>query len=277
MILDCVTFFNEQTLWDLRFEMLRGIVDGFIVVSATSTHSGQPWTPSFRAPDDAPVSHLTVDLPDPGVAGVPATRRREMTQRNRIVDAVASACPDLADDAILLISDVDELPRPGLVAQVAEVGVPDGHILIFRQRLHYYDINTWSPDQAWHGTRAIRWSDARALTPHVARYGLANHDPHYPIWIALDNGGWHCSYFGGVDAIQRKMTAFLHQELVNDATLDRARIMDRIMAGRDLYDRQHGHRFVRGEQTDIPPPMRDDPRRWASFFAPEYAPWLTET
>lgn len=276
MILDCVPWFNEYMLWDLRYETLRGVVDGFVVVEATSTHSGQPRTPAFRAPADTPVAHLVVDLPDPGAAGVPATRRREMTQRNRIIEAVSLAWPDLPDDAILLISDADEIPRPDLVAQVAQAGVPDGHILVFRQRLHYYDANTWSPDQAWHGTRAVRWSDARALTPHVVRYGLATNDPHYPIWVFLDNGGWHFSYAGGVQAIQTKMTAFMHQELVTAETLDRERIIQRIGEGRDLYDRLHGHRFVRGDQRDLPPPMRADPRRWAALFAPEHAPWLTE-
>ena len=40
MIFDCFTFFNELELLELRLELLSTVVDRFIIVEASKTHSG---------------------------------------------------------------------------------------------------------------------------------------------------------------------------------------------------------------------------------------------
>jgi beta-1,4-mannosyl-glycoprotein beta-1,4-N-acetylglucosaminyltransferase len=273
LILDCVPYFREADVWRLRYETLRGVVDGFVVVEARQTHSGQAKGLTFEAPDDDRVAYRRLTLPEPDAPGLPATRRREMFQRNALADA-ASAWGDhnLPDSTILLISDCDEIPRPEAVAALRQRGLEDGEVVIFRQSLYYYNLNTCA-GPVWNGTRAARWADVRALSPHVIRYGLGQPDEHYPRYLLLNGGGWHLSYFGGPEQVQAKMRAFLHQELVNEENTDPAVIAARINAGADVWgrpDNAHGLRL--GPAEDVPPPVAADPTRWAHFFHPQYQP-----
>ena len=41
MIFDCFTFYNENDVFDLKFNIEKDYVDKFVVVEATKTFSGQ--------------------------------------------------------------------------------------------------------------------------------------------------------------------------------------------------------------------------------------------
>ena len=40
-IFDCTTYFEEDLMMDLRFNILNDFVDKFVISEATFTHSGQ--------------------------------------------------------------------------------------------------------------------------------------------------------------------------------------------------------------------------------------------
>ena len=48
-IFDCITFFRELELLDLRLMELYDVVDHFVIVEATRTHQGRPHDPVFLA------------------------------------------------------------------------------------------------------------------------------------------------------------------------------------------------------------------------------------
>jgi hypothetical protein len=272
-VIDAVPFFNENDLWQLRYETLKDVVDEFVVVEARHTHSGQRKDVCFHGHADPRshrhcVHHHVVDLPEPalGETTIPATRRREMFQRNAITQAILEYIPRLEDDAIVLVSDCDEIPNPQVIAYLRENGLPDGHVVICRQRFCYYDLNT-SSGYIWQGTRAISWRDLRVLSPHVTRYGLGTPDAHYPRYVVAQPGGWHLSYFGGADAVRTKIQSFLHQELNNPDTL--RQVDERIAAGEDVYGRE-STAFVREATQDVPPPVLSDPDRWRHLYHEEY-------
>lgn len=269
LVIDCCPYFAEADIWQLRYETLRDVVDAFVVVEARQTHSGQGKPIAFEPPEAPPVPvwHLVVELPDPGLPGIPATRRREMAQRNGIAWGLDGQAW-LAPEDVLLISDCDEIPHPGVVAAIRAQGLEDGDVVTFRQRLCYYDLNT-TAGHVWQGTRAARWADVRALSPHVIRYGLGQPDAQYPRHLLAPHGGWHLSYFGGAEAVRTKMVSFLHQELVTPEAL--AAADRRIAAGEDAYGRE-GHCFTRCPTDDVPPPVLADPARWRHLYHPEYAP-----
>jgi beta-1,4-mannosyl-glycoprotein beta-1,4-N-acetylglucosaminyltransferase len=47
-IYDCITFFQSNLLFELRFHELKNIVDHFVVCEATKTHMGQPKKINFN-------------------------------------------------------------------------------------------------------------------------------------------------------------------------------------------------------------------------------------
>lgn len=269
---DCVSFFNELDLLEMRLVELSPVVDRFVIVEATKTHSGQD-KPLYYAENSRrflpwceKIIHIVVgDMPEGD--GRAADRRREMHQRNCILRGLM----DAPDDALVLISDCDELPRLTHLPNA----IPDGCIAAYDQTLYYYNFNTRATNLRWRGTRAANIADVRALSPHVIRYGLGTPDAHYPRHAVLENAGWHFSYFGGVEKIQQKKQAFLHQELVNDIELDAGVIAARISAGVDVWGRGE-QKFTIGPADDLPDAVLAQLDKFSQYFAPGWQPTYHE-
>ncbi len=273
MLVDAVPFFNELDLLELRISELAPIVDRFVVVEATLTHKGDPkplhfqanWTRFAEWADK--IRYVVVDDMPQG-EGLAAVRRREMFQRNAILRGVA----DLGDDTLIMISDCDEIPR----ATMLPYDIPDGFIVTYLQKFYYYNFNTLAIDRPWPGTRACRLADARALSPHIVRNGIGQPDGYYPNIVAIDNAGWHFSYFGGVDKIREKQTQFLHQELVNDHHTDPAIIAQRVASGTDIWGREKEQQFEIGPASDLPRTVLMDINKWLHHFSPDWTPTFHE-
>lgn len=273
MIIDAFPFYNELDLLELRLSELAPVVDRFVIVEATRTHKGT-LKPLYFAENQArfaqwadKIVHIICPLPGDG-DGKPAIRRREMMQRNAILQGLR----DCADDDIVLISDCDEIPRPHLIPRALQ----DGVIVTYIQKLYYYNFNTHAPDRPWPGTRACRVADARALSSHIVRNGMGQPDAHYPIHGHVMDGGWHYSYFGGVAAIYDKMTEFLHQELVTEGNTDLLAIHDKITEGRDIWGREHEQQFTIGPADDLPYTVLRDLPKYAPHFAEGWQPEFHE-
>jgi beta-1,4-mannosyl-glycoprotein beta-1,4-N-acetylglucosaminyltransferase len=276
VIVDSFTFFNELDILELRLSELDPVVDRFMIVEANRTHKGT-LKPLYYAENKArfaewedKIVHVVCPLADDG-DGLPAIRRREMTQRNAILQGVR----DCADDDIIMISDCDEIPRSHLIPLVAK-GVADGMVLAFIQKLYYFNFNTFASKRPWPGTRMCRIADARALSPHIIRNSMGQFDAHYPIDRHVMDGGWHYSYFGGTQAIQRKMTEFLHQELVTAENTTAAAIEAKVAAATDIWGREGEQEFTIGRADDLPYSVLRALPKWAPHFHLNWRPVFHE-
>lgn len=272
-VYDCFSFFNELDILEWRLAELYTIVDKFVLVESTHTHSGKPkplyfgeCRQRFHYWNDK-IIHVVYADPWAGDS-IAATRRREMTQRNYILQGLV----DAADDDIVLISDVDEIPRRELIP----ASWRDGAVAVYLQKLFYYNFNTYAPDRLWPGTRVATAADVKALSPHIIRNGIGQKDDHYPLHGQIMDGGWHCSYFGDVHHIQNKMASFLHQELVSDENSDPDTIARRMADGIDIWGREHEQQFVIGPATDLPWGVRAGVHKWTQYFHPDYRPTFHE-
>jgi len=267
-VFDTFPVYNEFDLVDLRLATLADVVDVHLGVASWLTHAGKhnPYADRWNSLHEYPV---VVALERDTGTSLAATRRREMRQRNNIIyhlDRMHIMNPD----DIILVSDADEIPNPDLVQHLAEHGLEEGQIVICRQRMCYYDLNT-TQGYIWQGTRAVRWDDLLALSAHVVRYGLGQHDQHYPKYILAQPGGWHLSYFGGSERVREKMTNFLHQELVTAENTQQDTIAQRIAAGADIWGRD-GHDWQVERTRDVPPPVLENPQHWRHLWRPGYEP-----
>ncbi len=276
MICDAITFFNELDLLELRLSELDPVVDRFVIAEANRTHKGT-LKPLYYAENKArfaqweeKIVHIVCPLANDG-DGLPAIRRREMSQRNAILQGVR----DCQDSDLILISDCDEIPRSHLIPMVAQ-GITDGMVLAFIQKLYYFNFNTFAEKRPWPGTRMCRLADARALSPHIIRNSMGQFDAHYPIDRHVINGGWHFSYFGGTAAIQNKMTEFLHQELVTPENTTPAAIEAKVRAATDIWGREGEQEFAIGPANDLPYTVLRDLPTWAPHFHPDWRPEFHE-
>lgn len=289
MIVDCFPFWTELDILEIRLAELYDIVDRFVLIESTVTHKGDP-KPLYFAENRRRFSRWNDKIVNLAVGDLPggttqaAVWRREIGQRQAIVRGLR----DTPDDAIVLVSDADEIPRreavQAVVGHQALTNFLDDTIVTFKQQLYYYNVNTACTSAEWLGTRATTAANVRTLTPDGIRWsGLRSHE--YPrhafvngdtIGMPGRSAGWHLSYFGDVAHIQGKMKAFLHQELVNDATLDPDTIARRMADGIDIWGREHEQRFVIGPAPDLPRAIRSDPARWLRYFHPDWRPTFHE-
>jgi beta-1,4-mannosyl-glycoprotein beta-1,4-N-acetylglucosaminyltransferase len=197
MIYDCIPFFNELDLLELRMEELGDVVDRFVIVEATVTHAGTPKPLLFaenRArfePWASRIIHVVVNDMPPG----PDPWARERYQR----DAIARGLTAAQQGDAIIVSDADEIPSADAVRRWRQ-----GHdARQFTQLFCYYWMNCVGG--FWAGSRIVPFHQLHRFAGMSA---LRHTD-----LPSLDNGGWHFSFLGGADAIRAKLAAYAHQDL----------------------------------------------------------------
>lgn len=249
MIYDCFTFFNELDLLEIRLNTLAPVVDRFVIAEATRTHRGQPKELLFEKNRERfaafadKITYVVVDdlLPEEEISK--DAFNFAWVNENRQRNALARGLKDLRDDDVILVSDLDEIPRPEKISEAVCLA-RQGEVVRFVQDLFVYYANfkdyrspRWSL-----GTVAISWKNflvGEALDRVACdRYTVASECAGRCIQKVrfleptrrIANGGWHMSYLGGAEAIKRKLRSFPHVEA---AALE-SKVDERLKAGLDV-------------------------------------------
>lgn len=177
-------------------------------------------------------------------------------QRNSMLTQVfphltGRQAPNLGD--AILVSDVDEIPRPSALAVLRECQFP--RRLTLRSRFYYYSFQYLHRGPEWAHPQATYYQGLRkTLLPNDLRIGDGGIWP-FKEWEKADlwNASWHCSScFETMDELLTKMKSFSHRSMNAEQYRDRRRIADRIRNGKDLWDRK-GEEYDRIENNlDVP-------------------------
>lgn len=227
-VYDAFTYFNELDVLEIRLHELAEVVDRFVLVEAARTFSGQPKPLFFdevrRSPHLAPflprITRIVVDdLPGPDAS----PWQREAFQRNAILRGLGDAEPD----DVVLIGDVDEIPRAAALRHFLDVR---GEAACFWMPLYYYRLNCRNVAGAAHDPLTVAIRRRFLRTPQETRLERF----HLP---GIADAGWHFSYLGNEQAIRRKIEAFSHQEFNTPEFTADGVIERRVAAGEDLFGR----------------------------------------
>jgi beta-1,4-mannosyl-glycoprotein beta-1,4-N-acetylglucosaminyltransferase len=236
MIYDCFTFFNELDLLEMRLNILDEVVDYFVLVEASKTHTNKDKAFVYEEHKERfkafhhKIVHIKVD-DFPPYTGDPWVF--ENFQR----DAITRGLKNCTKDDFLIISDLDEIPSPKAIEQCKV------HTNVFFFKQDYYNIylNMRIIDERyWNGS--IMLSFSRLTTPEGIRtcrlhfkkkhiicmlkkyfYMFSFNKSKFEKWstaskgqikgsVEIEHGGWHFSYLGGADNIVLKLKSFTHQE-----------------------------------------------------------------
>lgn len=280
-VIDAFSFHNEIEVLRLRVDVLKDVVDHFVLVEATKTFRGaarQPWSSlsnedRFRelldvfACSKAQVSiEVITDMPDGDDPWV-----RERHQRTCIERPLAKIKGDSSHD-IVLISDCDEIPNPDAVTALkhGELEMPfrEGVPLTvaFRQDYHLYSLN-WKVPMPWIGTVAVRRDSLDSgVSPQAIRWQTSWQ--HY----VINDGGWHFSWLAPkeklVERIQEKAASFAHAELDNLGFTTTENIERAIASGTVFWDGLGDGvpRTMVWTDQNLPQCVRDDPERYAHLM-----------
>lgn len=199
-VIDAFLFNDELDLLEIRLNELDAVADRFVLVESTVTFSGRP-KPLVYADHRARyarwhdrIEHVVVeDTPDTG-----AWRwGRETHQR----DAIVRGLRDARCDDLVLLSDLDEIPDPALVA----ARVRGAYLVDYRM----YYVNARQPRGTTVGTIALYAFQLLARGAEATRRARF----HFP---SIPDGGWHFSYAMPPDRIRAKLRAFSHAEFDNE-------------------------------------------------------------
>ncbi len=139
-VYDCFPFFNELDVLEIRLTELDALVDYFVLVEATHSHTGKP-KPLYFADNRNrynrfahKIIHVVVeDLP----AGPSDHWGREIFQRQAIVRGLGQARPD---DRIIS-SDCDEIPKPDALRRALALPGLSHRIVAFWCDNYIYRLN----------------------------------------------------------------------------------------------------------------------------------------
>ncbi len=260
-VFDCFLFNGEMDVLAIRLHELSGVVDCFVIVESDKTFSGMPRTIGFD-PSDSRVSAFASRLRHVVVADMPETEdpwMREKWQRNAMLRGV----PDAADTDLIMLSDVDEIPRAAVVRQMAEDR--DNEVFGFRLAFSYFYVNyrnVGGPETAVTWNVAATRGRLADMSADDLRYAVR--DGRQPAQI-FEEGGWHFSYLMDAAGIRRKIAAFSHQEYNASGFLDAIDIRKTVRRGDDLF-RRAGFQWKVLPEPDLPAWLHENRRALRHLF-----------
>jgi hypothetical protein len=219
-VFDAFLFFNELDLLRLRLAELDPYVDQFVLVESPVSFSGRDKPLYFKAhrSEFTPWLHklhheVFVRAPSEIRDTEAARFELEALHRNAVWQALERCGFDKTKD-IMLLSDVDEIPRGSKLPQALAL-LKQCPVVVFIQKNYRYYINNISSDNLngvpWGGTIATLGQTAAVSTMQALRGGK---NPmlgsRTRAWAYLEDGGWHFSFLGGPTSVEYKIQNFSH-------------------------------------------------------------------
>ena len=249
MIYDCFIVFNELDLCEIRFNVLKDVVDKFVVVEGMLTHTGKPKPLYFNENRERfaafadKIIHVVVDdfpTPPEGYSERDASWMRENFQRNAVIRGLEDAKPD----DLIVISDLDEIPRPEVIAKAREKKYEGVTALGMEVFCYYLNFKNYTHFEIA-TSRLLSYGALIDPQTYCGRISQANYDKSVnqgptatnarylaPARV-LKHAGWHFSYLGGAEAIIRKIGA-IAIEYANEKNTNAAWLKEVIEKGEDI-------------------------------------------
>ena len=262
-IYDCITFFNELDLLELRMEELDQYVDYFVINEVDTTFSGKP-KPLYYAENKerfAKFHHKILYNMATDTAGDNWNHWDRDINHKNVVGAVLNTMHEkgrVNDDDIIIYSDADEIPN---LHNVDFNEVEDNELYICMQKLYYHTLNTFYEDQ-WRGSRFCNYRTFKQGSPNDHR------DYDGKIFKELDkiyvpNAGWHFSFLGDTKAIKTKIEAWSHQELNRPDIKDN--IEERVKNNMDIFNRPQSKLTVVPIDDTYPQYVLENPEKYNKY------------
>jgi beta-1,4-mannosyl-glycoprotein beta-1,4-N-acetylglucosaminyltransferase len=237
MIYDCFTYFNEDLILDLRFNILFDEVDYFVIIEGSKTHSGQKKKKNFQIEKFSKFKKKIKYFFIENMPNSINSWELENFQRNQIILGLKKA----NKEDLILISDCDEIPNLKIIKNI-DYKKLENNIFAFEQKCFYFKLNLLNPrSNPWHGTKLVCYDFLKKNTPQQIRnYKIKQ----YPFWridrpknaIILKNGGWHFSYLNNINNIKLKLESFAHTEFNKNTFTNKKNLRNRVKNNKDLFD-----------------------------------------
>ena len=259
-IIDCTTYYSEDLMLDIRFNILNQFVDKFIIVEATHSHSGEKKTLNFNI-NNFPkfkdkIEYLIIENEPEGIIknaeDSSIKRMNSLLRIEQSYNYILNALETVSEDDLICLSDNDEIPN--LDSKYFKNSKKD--VFIFKQLFFYYKFNLFYDLMPWFGTKACKKKKLISLS------WLRNlKNKKYPWWRIdtyfsktkqtniqiVDDGGWHFTNLKTAEEIHKKLSNFGHHNEFDDSNLTiddiQACIDNKIVNYNHLADKSDNNKY----------------------------------
>jgi beta-1,4-mannosyl-glycoprotein beta-1,4-N-acetylglucosaminyltransferase len=199
MLVDAFMFYNELDVLELRLGLLDRYVDRFVLVEAEVNHVGGAKELFFQKNRERyaqwlhKIEHVIVTAAESPTDANPWAR--EKYQR----ECITRGLTDVDPSAIVMISDVDEIPD---LTIVRFENLP--HIInSVHMWMYHYSFDYLFTGEPWVGTVITNCELLKRVGVNTLRDGRWK----FP---CMEYAGWHLSSFGDEKHVLNKMRTFAH-------------------------------------------------------------------
>jgi len=254
-IFDCTTFYNENLMLEVRFNVLNKYVDKFVISEARFSHSGEKKRLNFDIKkfkdfkkkiiylviDNEP-QEIQYEKKDNKVFETKANMRRNSImriaqQRNKLIECLHEA----DENDFIFYSDNDEIPN----FEKFDFENNRNKIIIFKQKLFYYKFNLQCDWVDWYGTKGCEKKNLKSFSwlreikakkyPFFRLDTLFSKNKYTNVKL-VENGGWHFSQLKTPKDIEIKLMNQEHHDEYREAKNKLPNIEDLVKRKTIIYD-----------------------------------------
>ena len=225
-IFDCTTFYDENFILDVRFNILDQFVDKFVICESAYSHSGKKKKFNFDISKFEKFKHkiiyLKIDHEPKNLIYKSSNNentkentkdvrinaiKRIAYQRNFLKEGIV----DASNNDLIFYSDNDEIPK----LNDANLDKIQNKLIFFKQKLFYYKFNLFCDRYDWHGTKGCKKKDLidfewlrniKTKKYNFYRFDTLFSKTKYTDVKIINDGGWHFSQLKKIDDIYSKLT-----------------------------------------------------------------------
>jgi beta-1,4-mannosyl-glycoprotein beta-1,4-N-acetylglucosaminyltransferase len=245
-LIDCITFFQENFIFNLRYNILKNIIDEFIVCESIYDHRGKKkklnFNKKFQKIRNIKYLVYKKKFPKNNSAWQNQALQREFILQN---------LSHLQENDLIFFSDPDEIPNPKILRKI-NLKKKYG---IFLQQTFNYKFNIYNNfESPWEGTRVCKKKNLKSID--YMRQKVLTKNLNYPFWRIdketeieiFKNGGWHFNNIMSEKEISIKLKSFAHIEFSDKSYSSINVIKSKIKNLEDLFNRNHTYKKIKLEK-----------------------------
>ena len=250
--IDCFMYFDEDTILDIRLNILDKYVSFFIICEANFNHNGTERElrfninnfPKFRDKiiyiplEKQPENLRSISKEDSLIVKNSKILDNALLRENFQRNFLQSKINDFNEDDLIIVSDLDEIPNLSKFKYKSK-------ITFFEQKMYYYKLNLVHPNFNWYGSKICKKKHLK--NPQWLRNIKAK---KYPFWRLdilfsstkyndlnfIKDGGWHFTNIKSPEKIDFKMKNFLHHLEYEESGLDIEEVKKIVKEKKVFYD-----------------------------------------
>ena len=237
-IIDCVTFFDNNFMFEFRYRIMHKFVDYFVICESLYDHKNKPKKKLFKLNkfyNKKKIKYYLIDKPFPKKND---RWKNQAFQREQIFKAIKFA----SKEDYIFFSDPDEIVKPEILKNF-NLKKKYG---IFLQDSFNYKFNLYnSYESPWEGTRVAKKKDLKSIDflrqkikSKNLNYNFYRFDKERNIQL-FKNAGWHFNNIMSPKLISRKLKTFAHSEFSSLKFSSEKVIKNKINKKVDLFNRGH--------------------------------------